>query len=74
MIENGLMADPVAKEIPWDGIILYPEQLKTEEQREIYARLYSDYPSIHSSGGLPKFHGLLARSSTVGLFSSKLPR
>lgn len=57
MIEEGLMADPSITETPWNGVVIYPEALKTEEQREIYARLFSDYPSKHllNAGGTTLF-------------------
>lgn len=57
MIEDGLMADLSATEMPWDGVVIYPEALRTEEQREIYARLYSDFPSKHllNEGGRALF-------------------
>jgi len=57
MIEAGLMAGPVATETPWDGVISYPDQLKGEEQRELFARLYADYPSKHllNEGGIALF-------------------
>ena len=54
MIESGLAADPAPA---WDGVITYPDQLNTKEQREIYARLFSDYPSKHllNAGGQALF-------------------
>ncbi|GEM_PF-6876811 len=53
MIEDGLIADPSTAETPWNGVVIYPEALRTQEQRELYARLYSDYPSKHllNAGG-----------------------
>lgn len=72
MIESGLVPEP--KAATWDGVIIYPEALKTEEQREIYARLYADYPSKHllNAGGTALFVQLVRLIIRADMVDDKL--
>lgn len=50
MIEAGLISDRFEEEAQppvWKGQIIFPDQIKTHEERIIYEKIYSDYPSKH---------------------------
>ncbi|WP_141728316.1 hypothetical protein [Devosia insulae] len=40
--DRGAVAEPV-----WNGAVVFPDQLKSDEERIIYEKIYSDLPSKH---------------------------